>query len=52
MKLIAVGLGSGIDYSELQEIANGKPANVINVDKCEDLFVRLNSVLQASSEAE
>jgi len=52
VKMIAVGVGSGIDYSELLEIANGKPANVIHVDKFEDLFVRLNSVLQASCEAE
>ena len=50
--MIVVGVGSSIDYSELQEIANGKPANVIHVDKFEDLFERLNSVLQASCEAE
>jgi len=48
VKLIAVGVGSGIDYSELKEIANGKRANVIHVDKFEDLFVRLNNVLRAS----
>lgn len=50
--MIAVGVGSGIDYSELEEIANGKHANVIHVDKFEDLFVRLNNVLQASCEPE
>ncbi|XP_078348187.1 uncharacterized protein LOC144633234 isoform X3 [Oculina patagonica] len=50
VKLIAVGVGSGIDYNELNEIANGQAANVIHVDKFEDLFVRLNSVLRASCE--
>lgn len=49
--MIAVGVGSGIDYSELREIANDKTANVFHVDKFEDLFVRLNSVLQASCES-
>ena len=48
--MIAVGIGSGIDYSELREIANNKVANVIHVDKFEDLFVRLNNVLRASCE--
>ena len=48
VKMIAVGVGSGIDYSELREIANGKTENVIHVDKFEDLFVRLNNVLRAS----
>lgn len=52
VKMIAVGVGSGIDYSELNEIANGKTANVIHVDKFEDLFVRLNNVLRASCEAD
>lgn len=51
VRMIAVGVGSGIDYSELNEIANGKMANVIHVDKFEDLFVRLNTVLRASCEA-
>lgn len=50
--MIAVGVGSGIDYSELNEIANGKAANVIHVDKFEDLFVRLNNVLRASCEVD
>lgn len=50
--MIAVGVGSGIDYSELNEIANEKTANVIHVDKFEDLFVRLNNVLRASCEAD
>jgi len=50
--MIAIGVGSGINYSELKEIANGKLANVIHVDKFDDLFVKLNSVLQASCEAE
>ena len=49
--MIAVGVGSGIDYSELREIANGNTANVMHVDKFEDLFVRLNSVLQASCQS-
>ena len=48
VKMIAVGVGSGIDYSELNEIANGKAANVIHVHKFEDLLVRLNNVLRAS----
>lgn len=52
VKMIAVGVGSGIDYSELNEIANGKAANVIHVDKFEDLFVRLNNVLRASCEVD
>lgn len=52
VKMIAVGVGSGIDYSELNEIANGKAENVIHVDKFEDLFVRLNNVLRASCEVE
>lgn len=52
VKLIAVGVGSGIDYNELKEIANGKAVNVIHVDKFEDLFVRLNNVLRASCEVE
>ncbi|XP_068717618.1 uncharacterized protein [Montipora capricornis] len=52
VKMIAVGVGSGIDYSELREIANNKPANVIHVDKFEDLFVRLNNVMRASCEPE
>lgn len=46
--MIAVGVGSRIDYSELREIANNIAANVIHVDKFEDLFVRLNNVLIAS----
>lgn len=50
VKMIAVGVGSGIDYSELEEIADNKPANVIHVDKFEDLFVRLNNVMRASCE--
>lgn len=50
--MIAVGVGSGIDYNELNEIANGKVENVIHVDKFEDLFVRLNNVLRASCEVE
>ena len=50
VKMIAVGVGSGIDYSELKEIADNKPANVIHVDKFEDLFVRLKSVMRASCE--
>jgi len=50
--MIAIGVGSGFNYIELREIANGKPANVIHVDKIGDLFVKLNSVLQASCEAE
>ena len=49
--MIAVGVGSGIDYSELQEIADGKTENVIHVNKFEDLFVRLNTVLKASCKA-
>ena len=48
--MIAVGIGSGIDYNELKEISNGKAENVIHVDKFEDLFVRLNTVLRASCE--
>ena len=52
VKMIAVGVGSGIDYNELNEIANGKAANVIHVDKFEGLFVRLNNVLRASCEVE
>lgn len=48
MKLIAVGVGSGIDYSELKEIANGKTANVFHVNKFKDLFVTLDKVLRAS----
>ncbi|CAH3172036.1 unnamed protein product [Porites lobata] len=51
VKMIAVGVGSGIDYSELRQIANGNTANVLHVDKFEDLFVRLNSVLQASCQS-
>jgi len=50
--MIAIGVGSGINDQELNEIANGKPANVIHVDKFDDLFVKLNSVLQTSCEAE
>lgn len=50
VKMISVGVGSGIDYSELKEIADNKPANVIHVDKFEDLFVRLKSVMRASCE--
>ena len=46
--MIAVGVGSGIDYRELNEIANGNAANVIHVHKFEDLFIKLNNVLRAS----
>ncbi|XP_078364487.1 collagen alpha-1(XXI) chain-like [Oculina patagonica] len=52
VKLIAVGVGSGIDYSELSEIANGKTANVFHVDNYEDLFVTLDNVLRASCKVE
>lgn len=45
--MITVGVSSGIDYRELNEISNGKAANVIHVDKFEDpvpseLLVKLN----------
>jgi len=49
--MIAIGVGSGINYIELREIANGKPANVITLRRLVTSFV-LNSVLQASCEAE
>lgn len=52
MKLIAVGVGSGIDYSELKEIANGKTANVFHVENFEDLSVTLDNVLRASCKVE
>ncbi len=48
MKLIAVGVGSGIKYSELTKIANGKTANVFHVKKFKDLFIILDKVLLAS----
>lgn len=47
VKIISVGVSSDIDYRELNEISNGKAANVIHVEKFEDpmhseLHVKLN----------
>lgn len=50
MRLISVGVGSGIDDDELEEIADGKRENVIKVDEFDELFSNENNVLFASCE--
>lgn len=48
--MIAVGVGSGINDDELEEIADGKRENVVHVDKFDDLVNNENNVLFASCE--
>lgn len=48
--MIAVGVGSGIDDDELEEIADRKRENVVHVDKFDDLVNNENNVLFASCE--
>ena len=50
MRMIAVGVGSGINNNELMEIADGKRENVVHVDKFDELFRNENNVLFASCE--
>ena len=50
VKMIAVGVGSGVDNNELKEIADGKRENVIHVDKFDELVNNENNVLFASCE--
>jgi len=46
--MIAVGVGSAIDYNELLEIANGKQENVFTVNDFDKLVEVLNDVIEAS----
>ena len=46
--MIAVGVGSGINEDELEEIADGKRENVVHVDKFDELVNNENNVLFAS----
>ena len=48
MRMIAVGVGSGINDDELKEIADGKRENVVHVDKFDELVNNENNVLFAS----
>ena len=48
MRMIAVGVGSGINDDELEEIADGKRENVVHVDKFDELVNNENNVLFAS----
>ena len=48
MRMIAVGVGSGINDDELEEIADGKRENVVHVDKFDELVSNENNVLFAS----
>lgn len=50
VRMIAVGVGSGINNNELMEIADGKRENVVHVDKFDELFRNENNVLFASCE--
>lgn len=45
-----MGVGSGINDDELEEIADGKRENVVHVDKFDDLVNNENNVLFASCE--
>ena len=45
-----MGVGSGIDVDELEEIADGKRENVVHVDNFDDLVNNENNVLFASCE--
>ena len=46
--MIAVGIGSGIDDDELEEIADGKRENAIHVDAFNQLLSNENNILYAS----
>ena len=46
--MIAVGIGSGIDDDELEEIADGKRENAIHVDAFNQLVSNENNILYAS----
>ena len=48
MRMIAIGVGSGINDDELEEIADGKRENVVHVDKFDELVNNENNVLFAS----
>lgn len=48
VKVIAVGIGSGIDNKELLQIASGHAKNVFHVKDFDQLSLRMNAILKAS----